>query len=198
MSVMLDVQQLGYHHQGLWLFRELCFQLAAGESVQICGANGSGKTTLLQTLLGLKQASAGSIDWQIETTQPRFCYIGHQTGLKLQLSVWQNLYYQAQLHHIYHQQQLETALKSVDLFHCRDRLAYQLSAGQQRRLSLALLTLTPAAVWILDEPATALDKAGQAWLREHVQTHLEHQGALIFTSHQTGLLPASQTLELTH
>nr|MBA2817021.1 Cytochrome c biogenesis ATP-binding export protein CcmA [Candidatus Pantoea persica] len=47
----------------------------------------------------------------------------------------------------------------------------QLSAGQQRRVVLARLWLSEAALWILDEPLTAIDKAGVETLMKRFTQH---------------------------
>ena len=60
-----------------------------------------------------------------------------------------------------------------------------LSAGQKRRVSLARLITEPVNFWILDEPMVALDTLGQEWLQNACNNHLENNGMLLVTSHQT-------------
>ncbi len=59
----------------------------------------------------------------------------------------------------------------------------KLSAGQQRRVALAKLKLQKATLWVLDEPLTSLDKAGQAWVTELLLAHVQAGGAVMFTTH---------------
>jgi heme exporter protein A len=58
-----------------------------------------------------------------------------------------------------------------------------MSAGQQRRVSLARLQLSVAPLWILDEPFTALDKQGVADLEQCIDTKVRQGGAVILTTH---------------
>jgi heme exporter protein A len=60
----------------------------------------------------------------------------------------------------------------------------QLSAGQQRRVALARLWLSPASVWILDEPLTAIDKGGVEKLMARFAAHADNGGSVILTTHQ--------------
>ncbi len=60
-----------------------------------------------------------------------------------------------------------------------------LSAGQQRRVSLARLRLQQAALWVLDEPLTSLDANGYEWVRNEIKRHVAQGGAVMFTTHQT-------------
>ena len=60
----------------------------------------------------------------------------------------------------------------------------QLSAGQQRRVALARLWLSDAALWILDEPLTAIDKAGVEKLMKRFTQHADKGGLVILTTHQ--------------
>jgi heme exporter protein A len=73
---------------------------------------------------------------------------------------------------------------------------YQLSAGQLRRVALARLGFSNAKVWILDEPFTALDKAGIAQLEDRLIAHAETGGLVLVTSHQDIRFPQLQTLNL--
>ncbi|ECZ7212071.1 ATP-binding cassette domain-containing protein [Salmonella enterica] len=60
----------------------------------------------------------------------------------------------------------------------------QLSAGQQRRVALARLWLTRAALWVLDEPFTAIDVNGVARLTRRMAEHTAQGGMVILTTHQ--------------
>ena len=64
----------------------------------------------------------------------------------------------------------------------------QMSAGQQRRVSLARLALglahPSADLWLLDEPFTALDASGQRMVVELMSAHQARGGAVLFSTHQ--------------
>ncbi len=67
----------------------------------------------------------------------------------------------------------------------------RLSAGQQRRVALARLWLTRAALWVLDEPFTAIDVNGVARLTRRMAAHTAQGGMVILTTHQP--LPGPRT-----
>uniref|UniRef100_UPI00046F5039 ATP-binding cassette domain-containing protein n=1 Tax=Salmonella enterica TaxID=28901 RepID=UPI00046F5039 len=60
----------------------------------------------------------------------------------------------------------------------------RLPAGQQRRVALARLWLTRAALWVLDEPFTAIDVNGVARLTRRMAEHTAQGGMVILTTHQ--------------
>jgi heme exporter protein A len=62
--------------------------------------------------------------------------------------------------------------------------ARALSMGQRRRIGLARLALVPRPLWILDEPAAALDTAGVALLCGVIGAHLAQGGMAIIATHQ--------------
>ncbi len=66
----------------------------------------------------------------------------------------------------------------------------RLSAGQ-RRVALARLWLTRAALWVLDEPFTAIDVNGVARLTRRMAAHTAQGGMVILTTHQP--LPGPRT-----
>jgi heme exporter protein A len=59
-----------------------------------------------------------------------------------------------------------------------------LSQGQKRRVALARLLLSNAALWVLDEPFTALDVAAVAQLAKLIEAHLQRGGMVVYTTHQ--------------
>ena len=73
-----------------------------------------------------------------------------------------------------------------------------LSQGQKRRVALARLSLSPARLWVLDEPFVAMDDSGISMLSDLIAGHLAQGGITVLTSHQRvdiGQVPA-QILEL--
>lgn len=186
------------------LFEKINLSLNAGELLQLRGANGSGKSTLLRMLAGFIEPHQGRICWQgtaihaLDDYQQRIQYLGHQNGTKPYLSVQENLQLSGALSgKSFSATELQAALSRVGLNNLNHRPAAQLSAGQARRLSLARLVLQPADLWLLDEPTTALDAAGQALLAELLREHLRQNGiAIIATHHDLMYVPQSQTLWL--
>ncbi|MRJ41240.1 MULTISPECIES: cytochrome c biogenesis heme-transporting ATPase CcmA [Idiomarinaceae] len=190
MSVVIQADQLTSVRAGRTLFAQLSLQLNAGHILHIEGPNGAGKSTLLRIIAGLLRPQEGQVRlfgqpqrddpelWQRQTL-----FIGHKPAVKAELTALENLHFQAQLDGagaIDPWQLLET----VGLLGLEDIPAQQLSAGQQRRIALARLWYSPATLWILDEPFTALDTRGIDMLHQRFAEHLERGGALLLTSHQ--------------
>jgi heme exporter protein A len=75
------------------------------------------------------------------------------------------------------------SLATVGLDHAADLPAAFLSAGQRRRLSLARLLTVRRPVWLLDEPTTALDVAGQAMFSGLMRKHLSGGGLIVAATH---------------
>ncbi len=70
----------------------------------------------------------------------------------------------------------------------------QLSAGQQRRVALARLRMNPAALWILDEPLTALDPSGCEVVRGAIEHHARVGGAVLYATHQSLNLASAEQM----
>ena len=58
-----------------------------------------------------------------------------------------------------------------------------LSAGQRQRVALARLLTCAGALWVLDEPFTALDTRGVATIDTMLREHIGTGGAAVITSH---------------
>lgn len=174
------------------LFDRLEFQVAWGVALQVRGANGSGKTSLLRILAGLALADSGEIhvdgqrqDLADEAYRGRLAYLGHANGLKASLSPVENLRFAASLNAVStDRDRLESALARVGLYGFEDTPVQALSAGQNRRTALARLVVAEAAIWLLDEPFTALDPDGQRLVSTLLAEHLAAGGLAVLSTHQ--------------
>ena len=171
------------------LFCNLDISVSSRDVIQLVGPNGAGKTTLLRLLAGLNTDFDGELFWEGEPLQKNFAryaqnrvYLGHLAATKPALTALENLRWLTALWNP-SEETLLAALDEVSLGGYEHTLCMHMSAGQQRRVALAKLSASPAALWILDEPFTALDVSGVAWLEKKIAVHAEENGAVIITSH---------------
>ncbi|MEA2870723.1 MAG: heme exporter protein [Hyphomicrobiales bacterium] len=152
----------------------------------LVGPNGSGKSSLLRLIAGLLRPSAGRIEFQGGTAErtigEQAHYLGHLDPLKPSLTVAENLDFWAGYLGD-RDSPADEALAAVGLGALTDLPAAYLSAGQRRRLSLARLLAVPRPIWLLDEPASGLDAAGQERLAEHMREHLATGGMVVAATH---------------
>jgi heme exporter protein A len=192
-NLTLQAQNLSCIRDDRVLFSGLDFTLHSHQALLLEGKNGSGKTSLLRILCGFREPDAGEVHWRgepIDSVQYRtdMAYVGHLDGIKKELTVLENLTVslalaQAGTHNI------QEALARVQLAGFDDVPAQALSAGQKRRLSLARLLITHNALWILDEPFTALDKQGIALIEHLMAEHCDQGGMIVLSSHHDLNLP---------
>ncbi len=163
------------------LFRDLDLDLRGGDVVELTGPNGSGKTTLLRCLAGLTSDFGGEI-----SHASALLYMGHRGGLNLQLTPLQNLSWSAAIEGSdASTENLSSLLDRVGLAGYELTPCHHLSAGQQRRAALARLGFGTAALWLLDEPLTALDDAGCALVQGLLERHRRAGGAALCATHQS-------------
>ena len=189
---MLSVSHLACSRGDRRLFGDLSFAVEPGGWLHVTGDNGAGKTTLLRTLVGLSQPDAGEIRWNGVSVSERAdefrassVYLGHPAAIKDELSPLENLRLALALdgHDVDEDAALD-ALERIGLAGREDLAARHLSAGQKRRVLLARLLLRPAALWVLDEPFTALDRDAIGLLHALIEAHLDRDGMAVLTSHQ--------------
>lgn len=189
---MLTLDHLAFERNHELLFSDIEHTLRTGEVTQVRGANGCGKSTLLRMLAGYIEPQQGAILWQQQNItnirdeyQQHLCYIGHQNGLKPYLTVYENLQLNTLLAGLMiSREHVFDVLERMQLRRLAEQQVISLSAGQARRLALARLLLGEKRLWILDEPITALDAAGQVLLEDLLQQHTATGGMAIIATHQ--------------
>lgn len=168
------------------VFDDVNLELFSGETLALTGPNGSGKSSLLRLIAGLLRPSAGGVELTGGGSEhaigEQAHYLGHLDALKPSLTVAENLafwirYLGGDV------AALPASLASVGLAGLAELPAAYLSAGQRRRLSLARLLAVPRPIWLLDEPISALDSAGQERLVQLMRQHLAGRGLIIAATH---------------
>ena len=170
---------------GRTLFADLSFGVAAGQALLVMGPNGAGKTTLLRTIAGLLHPAAGRVFMEggapDETLSEQCHYVGHPNAIKTSLTVAENAAFWSRF--LGNGGADQTALETFGLAALSDIPAGYLSAGQKRRLGLARLLLADRPLWLLDEPTSSLDQAGQETLTTAVNAHLTRGGMVVAATH---------------
>lgn len=179
----LRVDALTIARGGRALFENVSLGASPGGYVEIVGANGSGKTSLLRAIAGFLRPRAGRIVFE-GAAEPALAlhYVGHQNGLKPTADVRAHLRYWAGLFGGAANE--DAVFKALGLGNFTQLPARALSQGQARRLALARLIVAPRPVWLLDEPAAALDVAARAALRELVDAHRANGGIVLAAVHE--------------
>ncbi len=198
---LLAVRDLSFSRDEERLFGPLDFEVEAGEALLVRGDNGVGKTTLLRILAGLLRADEGrlEVDGRIADRESRaraIAYLGHLPAFKADLSSLENLEFLCALHGRREGRDFDAAMSTVGLAGYEDAPARTLSAGQKKRLSLARMWLSPAPLWLLDEPYANLDLGGIDLVNRLIVGHLDDSGATLVTTHGAYAAPPVKTREL--
>jgi heme exporter protein A len=188
------------------VFVGVSFRLAPGGALVLTGANGSGKSSLLRLVAGLLMPAGGHLSWgttpftaDLATHHSRLHYVSHQDGLKPAMTPREMLAFWAALRGRRLPRAtaaLDEALAAFALDAIADWPCRWLSAGQRRRVALARLLTAPAALWLLDEPTTALDGSGQAQLEAAIGAHRAAGGMAMIATHTPMTLADAANLEL--
>ncbi len=149
------------------------FQAESGQLVGIMGGSGTGKSTLLKVLIGSLALKTGNVlingynlQTQNEDLEGILGYVPQDDLLIAELTVYQNLYYNAKLcfGNLSREQiteNVEKVLNNLDLFHIKDLLVGSplnkfISGGQRKRLNIALELIREPYILFIDEPTSGL------------------------------------------
>ena len=167
----------------------LDWQLLPGQVVGLLGRNGAGKTTLLETLLGLREPQAGTV--QVfgqaaalldDTARARIGYVPQQSDLFDSSTAAQMLAYFKSFYPRWNEAKVDGLMSRWDI--ARDKRIGKLSGGQQQRLSIIRALAHDPDLLVLDEPVASLDPAGRRdFLRELVEQVLERGTTVVFSTH---------------
>ena len=187
--------------------RALDLRVAPGEQVAVIGPSGAGKTTLLQLLACALPPSAGVLQldgqspWhlsradlqrlrgrlflapQVPPLPPRQRVVTAVLAGRLPaMGTWQSL------RSLFYPVDIPAAFEALDRFDLADKLferVDRLSGGERQRVGLARTLLSPASLWLIDEPLSALDPTRARQAMDTLLGAARERGAtLVTTLHQ--------------
>ena len=174
------------------------FQVERGDCLVLFGANGSGKSTLLSLLATRFRVQSGcyrlnGLDpiQQGEAVREQLLLVGHYSHLYGHLTPLENLRFFVDLRALRRDDgQLRAAVAVVGLTRFAERPVRWFSAGMKKRLALARIVLAAPSLLLLDEPYSALDAQGIAWLNGMLASFLAGGGAVVMASHDPARVAA--------
>jgi phosphonate transport system ATP-binding protein len=211
-GLVLDLQALSARHPAARsgaapALQPTTLHIGAGEVLAVIGPSGAGKTTLLQALACALAPSAGQLQvdgrnpWalprrelqalrgrlflapQVPPLPPRQRVVtsvlaGRLPAMGLLASV-RSLFYPADI---------PAAHAALARFDLAEKLFERLSGGERQRVGLARALLSPARLWLVDEPLSALDPARARQAIETLVSEARARGVtLVATLHQVDM-----------
>ncbi|MEM9390363.1 MAG: ATP-binding cassette domain-containing protein, partial [Bacteroidota bacterium] len=195
LSFNAHIEEFRFPNGALGL-RDVKISEGPGKLIGIMGASGAGKTTLLNVLAGIETPTKGSIKingFDTNTEKDRIHgvigYVAQDDLLIEELTVYQNLYYNAKLCFAgFSEEELDKrvidVLESLGLDQRKDLrvgsvLDKTISGGQRKRLNIALELIREPAVMFVDEPTSGLSSRDSENVIDLLK-ELSLKGKLIF------------------
>lgn len=172
------------------VLHDIELELAPGDRVAVTGPNGVGKTTLLRLATGQLRATSGSVEKDgtsvlLPAGRRGLATVAHDAPAYAELTLREHITWWCRLHGA--SVDADAELADAGLRRIAGHHVAELSRGQRQRLAIATALAPRPDLVVLDEPATALDAEGQAWLIERLR---RSDATLLVAVHDTAFAHA--------
>jgi lipopolysaccharide export system ATP-binding protein len=181
---------------GQWkVVEKVSIEVQRGEVVGLLGPNGAGKTTTFRLIVGLLRADGGQIllDDRDITRMPMhqrarigIGYLAQEPSIFRRLTVRENIVAileTMKLSSKERAQRLERLLEELNIAPLADRMGYNLSGGERRRVEITRALVTQPGYLLLDEPFVGIDPIAVAEIQDIV-SRLKSKGlGILITDH---------------
>jgi ABC-2 type transport system ATP-binding protein len=201
MNDIIQVKDLTKFYGNNIAVDHISFEVKESEVFGFLGPNGAGKTTTIRMMVGLTQPSSGTtwIDGHNILKEPvevkkTIGLVPETSNLYGELTVLNNLIYQAELYGIPKKERRTRALNLVEEFGLKEHQEKNfqaLSRGLKRRLTIAAALIHNPKILFLDEPTTGLDVMSARGLRELILDSKKKGLTVFLTTHY---IPEAESL----
>jgi PrtD family type I secretion system ABC transporter len=194
---------------GAWLLQDVSFELAAGDALGIVGPSGSGKTTLCRLLANVVPPDLGEVrlggaryaSWNADGLGARIGYVPQDVRL-LPATVAQTI---ARLAPVPDPDAIHAAARAAGALDMILALpkgfdtpvgpgGIPLSGGQRQKIALARAFHGSPLLFILDEPESHLDRAGESQLHDALRAAKAAGAIILMVAHRPSALAAMDRL----
>jgi ABC-2 type transport system ATP-binding protein len=170
---------------------DVSFSVGFGEIFGFLGPNGAGKTTTMKIVLGLMQASAGSVQllgapWTDVQVHKRIGYLPESPYFYDYLTAEEFLAFYgglAGLSKATVTRRIAELLDKVGLTDARTLPLRKFSKGMLQRIGLAQALIHDPELIILDEPMSGLDPVGRKEVRDIILSLRDQGKTVLFSTH---------------
>jgi len=205
---MLEVSHLGKRFGSTTVLKDISFSLQAGQTLSLIGPSGSGKTTLLRCLVGLDQATGGTVkvggrcvfdaaengklsEKTLYENRRHFGLVFQNFNLFPQYSAIENVTLARLLNRKRNREAKKNILeegmqllKAVGLESRAKFYPHQLSGGQQQRVAIARALAMRPSILCFDEPTSALDPELTGEVLRVIRSLAEKKTTMIIVTHE--------------
>lgn len=168
-----------------------------GEFLAVVGRSGSGKTTLLNIMSGLDRPTSGSVSFMgkdlaamsdadlVELRRNKVGFVFQSFGLMPLLSAVENVELPLHIRGTSWRERHQLALETLELVGLGPRARhrpYELSGGEQQRVSIARALVTGPDVVFADEPTGELDTTTAMSITAILQDIAAHRGTTVIVA----------------
>jgi ABC-2 type transport system ATP-binding protein len=192
---MLRIEGLTKKYADKTVLDDVSFEVRAGEIFGFVGANGAGKTTTMRIVMGVLEATSGTVKWDghrlTREIRRTFGYMPEERGLYQKMKVADQVRYFGEVYGLTPaaaRKEADTLVEQLELTAYRDKEVQSLSLGNQQRAQLAVALVHGPRLLVLDEPFSGLDPVGVDALAELLRERRRDGVSIIFSSHQLDLV----------
>ncbi len=188
---MLKVDNVTKYYGDFLAVDHLSFEVKSGEIFGLLGINGAGKTTTFRMIMGLLDATEGSItldgkkiDYDV-TDQIGF--LTEERSLLTKLTVKEQCLYYGVLKGMKESEvikKMDTLLNEFGISEYRDKKIKELSKGNQQKIQFITAILNEPKLLILDEPFSGLDPFNVELFKQKIIEMASKGSMIIFSSHR--------------
>ncbi len=189
-TAIVQLDNVSKQYKSLHAVSDLSFSIQPGEVLGLFGHNGAGKTTTMKLILGVIEATEGTVSvfgsnpstkqaWQ---SRKQIGYLPENVSFYEQLTGLEVLTYFARLKSA-PPAQVKDLLKQVGLSDALHRQVKTYSKGMRQRLGLAQAFLGEPKLLLLDEPTVGLDPIATQEFYQSVDTLKKGGSSVLLCSH---------------
>jgi ABC-type multidrug transport system ATPase subunit len=184
--ISVSINNLGKKFGREWIFRNLSFEINAGDKLVILGGNGSGKSTLLQVISGFVSQNEGEIIYRndsavisSEKLKDLVSFASPYLQLVEDFTLEEMIEHAALFKPFKNSLSAKELMEKIELSQAKNKFIRQFSSGMKQRLKLGLAVLADTPLLLLDEPVSNLDRNAIEWYRNLMNDHMTDRTVIV-------------------